>query len=174
MKVILYMAVTANGLIAKEDDDTSFVTENEWKGFSGMIKKAGNMIIGRRTYEVMIKTDEFNRSGLNKVKTVVVTSDNSLKIHNPGFVFTAKSVRESLNFLSRQGFKNIMVCGGGGLNSSFMKENLIDEIYIDIEPKIFGKGIMLFSETNFEADLELIETKKLSPNEIQLHYRVKK
>ena len=67
-----------------------------------------------------------------------------------------------------------MVCGGGELNSSFMKENLVDEMYIDIEPLVFGKGIKVFADAVFEKKLELIETKKFSPNEIQLHYKVKK
>lgn len=47
MKVILYMATTINGLIAKENDNVSWVSETEWESFSGMIKKTGNMIIGR-------------------------------------------------------------------------------------------------------------------------------
>lgn len=74
--------------------------------------------------------------------------------------------------MHEQGFETIMVCGGGGLNTSFMKENLIDEIYLDIEPIIFGKGIKLFEDSNFEAKLKLLGVKKLSSNEIQLHYKV--
>lgn len=175
MKVILYMAITPNGMIAKEGDDTSWVTETEWESFSGMIKKYGNMIIGRRTYEIMLRNDEFNISNLNEIKTAVVAQEEeSVKIHNPQFVFRAKSPKEAIDVLCAQGFETIMVCGGGGLNASFMKENLIDEIYLDVEPIVFGKGIRLFAEADFEANLELIETKKLSPNEIQLHYRVLK
>ena len=132
------------------------------------------MIIGRKTYEVMVKNDEFNQSKLNTIKTVVVTHHKALKIHHPKFVSCAKSPQEALNALQKQRFKTIMVCGGGELNSSFMKENLIDEIYLDIEPIIFGRGIKLFADADFETKLELIETKKLSKNEIQLHYRVKK
>jgi riboflavin biosynthesis pyrimidine reductase len=30
MKVILYMAITANGIIAKADDDTSWISKEEW------------------------------------------------------------------------------------------------------------------------------------------------
>ncbi len=169
------MAITPNGMITKESDDTSWVTETEWESFSGMIKKYGNMIIGRRTFEIMLQDDEFNISNLNEIKTVVVAHEGELvKIHNPKFVLRAKSPQEAIDILHTQGFETIMVCGGGGLNTSFMKENLIDEIYLDIEPIVFGKGIRLFAETDFEANLELIETKKLSPNEIQLHYKVKK
>lgn len=172
MKVILYMAPTINGYIAKEDDDTAWVTETEWENYSGMIKKAGNMIIGRRTYEIMLKNDEFNRSQLSQIKTVLVTDDASLQIHNPEFIFIAKSPREALDILRNQRFETIMVCGGGGLNASFMKEGLIDEIYLDIEPVILGKGIRLFAEGDFETKLELVGIKKLSKNEIQLHYKI--
>ena len=172
MNVILYMAITVNGFIAKEDDDTSWVTETEWASFSGMIRKNGNMIIGRRTYEVMLKNDEFNRSKLDKIKTVVVTDDVSLTVHNPEFIVTAKSPKTALNILRNQGITTIMVCGGGGLNASFMEENLIDELYLDVEPIVFGTGIRLFKEEDFEAKLKLVETKKLSANEMQLHYEV--
>jgi dihydrofolate reductase len=174
MKVILYMAITANGFIAKENDDTGWVTETEWESFSGMIRKNGNMIIGKRTYEIMVENDEFGRSNLNEIKTVVLTNDTSLEIHNPEFISIATSPKEAINILHEQGFETIMVCGGGGSNASFMKENLIDEIYLDVEPIVFGKGIRLFAESDFEAKLKLLETKKLSDNEIQLHYQVLK
>lgn len=171
MTVILYMAVSANGYIAKEYDDTSFVSEVEWKNFRDVIKRAGNMIIGRRTYEIMRQTNEF--SGLKNIKVVVLTHDASLKSENPDIVFTNKTPGEIIKFLQKQAFKEILVAGGGNLNASFMKENLIDEIYLDVEPVVLGKGIRLFSDKDFETKLELIEAKNFSPNEIQLHYKVK-
>ncbi len=173
VKVILYLATTPNGMIATIDDDTSWVTETEWAGFSGMIKKAGNMVVGRRTYEVMLKNDEFNKSDFNKIK-IIVLSGSTVKVHNSKLVSIAKSPQEALNALEKQGFKTIMVCGGGRLNASFMRENLIDEIYLDIEPIMIGRGIRLFTEADFERKLELIKAKELSKNEIQLHYKVKK
>ena len=69
-------------------------------------------------------------------------------------------------------FETVIIAGGGILNSSFLKEGLIDELYLDIEPIAFGKGINVFENEDFEANLELLETKQLSPNEIQLHYKV--
>lgn len=55
-----------------------------------------------------------------------------------------------------------------------MKEGLVDEIYLDIEPIVLGKGIQLFEDADFESKLELLETRKFSNNEIQLHYKVLK
>ena len=172
MKVILYLAITANGYIAKEDDDTSWVSDVEWESFRSMVKRAGNMIIGRRTYEIMRQNDDFSQIG--DVKVIVMTRNESLKSDNPNIICTGKSLKEVLDQLKEQGFSEALVAGGGKCNASFMKEGLVDEIYLDVEPILFGKGIKLFADEDFEANLELIEVKNLSANEVQLHYKVKK
>lgn len=171
MKVILYMAITINGFIAKENDDTSFVSEIEWDSFRNMIKSAGNMIIGSRTYEIMRDSEEFKN--LENTRVLVVSENANFKtIANNHSV--AKTPQDALAILGKEGFDSALVAGGGTLNASFMAENLIDEIYLDVEPVVFGKGIRLFRENDFETNLRLLETKKLSDNEIQLHYQVLK
>jgi len=171
MKVIIYMASTLNGLIARENDDTSFVSAEDWQGFKNIVNKTGNMVIGRRTYDVMKKGQEFSKFG--KVKIVVLTRKKT-KNSISNVVFTNKKPKEVIKMLYDEGFEEILVAGGSILNTSFMKENLVDEIYIDVMPFAFGKGIKLFAEDDFEAELELIGTKMTSKNEILLHYRVKK
>jgi dihydrofolate reductase len=171
MKIILYMATTINGFVAKENDDTSWVTETEWASFRSVIKRVGNLIIGSRTYEIMQKGGEFK--DLEKIKVVAVASGKNFEADNPSHS-VVHSPNEAIEFLEQEGFNEALVAGGGMLNGSFMTENLIDEIYIDVEPMVLGKGIKLFDEKDFERRLELIETKKLSENEIQLHYRVLK
>ena len=168
MQVILYMATTVNGYIAKENDETPW-SDEEWLSFSRFVKEVKNIVIGRRTYEIMKSNDEFGKIG--NPFTVVVSKEDFA--HNSNFAI-AKSPKEALKILEEKGFAKALVTGGGMLNSSFMKENLIDEIYLDIEPLVFGKGIKLFSDNNFDAKLELIETKSLSQNTIQLHYRILK
>lgn len=171
MKVILYMAITINGFIAKENDDASFVSEIEWDSFRNMIKSTGNMIIGSRTYEIMRDDEEFKN--LENIRVLVVSENTNFKTitNNHSAI---KSPKDALAILEKEGFDNALVAGGGTLNASFMEENLVDEIYLDVEPVVFGKGIRLFRENDFEAKLKLLETKKLSDSEIQLHYQVLK
>lgn len=171
MKVILYMATTVNGFIAKENDDTTFVSDVEWESLQKMVRRTGDIIIGTRTYEIMSKGNELAK--LDGLKAVVVVSDGSFKTSSPNH-FVVNSPKEALALLEREGFREALVAGGGKLNASFMEENPIDEIYLDIEPVALGKGIKLFAEKDFERKLELIGTKKLSPHELQLHYRVLK
>lgn len=171
MKVILCMATTINGLIAKEDDDTSFVSETEWENFQAMIKTAGNLVIGRRTYEIMRDGGEFEN--LENIRVLIVSNRTDFKTvaNNHSVV---KSPKDALAILEKEGFNKTLVGGGGTLNTSFMTESLVDEIFLDIEPLALGRGIKLFADADFEAKLELVDTKQLSPNELQVHYRVLK
>jgi len=166
MKVILYMAITVNGMIAKKDDDTSWTSQEEWNKYSSMVRNAGNVIMGHRTYKIITKQPEF--AEFKDVKVVVVSSqyfptlsDNHIVVHSP---------QEALQKLEH--FDTVVVAGGSILNSAFMKANLIDEIYLDIEPIAIGNGIPLFRSEEFENKLQLLEINKITDNEIQLHYRV--
>ena len=165
MKVVLYMAITANGYIAKENDETPW-SDEEWDSFSNIAKKIGNLVIGRKTFEIMNQDDEFQQIG-NPFTVIVSNKENN----NSNFV---NSPEQAIKLLEEKGFSEILVAGGGMLNSSFMQKGLVDEIYLDVEPFLFGKGIKLFADNEFETKLELLETKQLSKNTIQLHYRILK
>ena len=48
------------------------------------------------------------------------------------------SGREILNSLEKAGFENILLEGGGKLIGLFLKENLIDELYLTVTPWVLG------------------------------------
>jgi len=168
MKVVLYMAMSANGMIAKSNDNTSWISETEWNSYSATVRNAGCLIVGRRTYHILTKQLEF--AELKDVKLVAVSKEK-LSTVSPNHL-VASSPKEALEML--KDFDTVIVAGGGILNTSFLEQELVDELYLDIEPIVLGKGIKLFSDSDFETKLELLETKQLSPNEIQLHYKVVK
>jgi dihydrofolate reductase len=165
MKVILYMATSANGHIAKQNDDTSFVSEVEWKSFDKMGRAAKNTIMGRKTYDVCRKIGQIPFP--DRLNIVV----SKKKLQDPR-VTHCKSPQEALQLIKKKGYKTALVGGGGELNASFLQANLIDEIYLDIEPVLLGKGIKLFADCKTETKLKLLGMKKLSKDEVQLHYKV--
>lgn len=103
---------------------------------------------------------------------VVVTHEKFENTWGDKVIFTDKSPKEVLAMLEERGFTNAFLAGGGLLNSSFAKEKLIDEIYLDVEPLLLGKGIPVFAQSDFEFELKLLEVKKLNENTVQLHYAV--
>lgn len=79
----------------------------------------------------------------------------------------------------KKGYKNVLIEGGPTLLGSFLKANLIDEIFLTIAPKIFGnkkgqtltlvEGI-LFSKKTIKK-LKLLSVKPYE-NELYLRYQV--
>jgi dihydrofolate reductase len=166
MKVILYVATTINGMLAAKDNRTPWSNE-ELKSFFENVQKAGNVIVGRKTLPLFFETD---LADMGNPLVIVLTKDSSLKDkENVRFV---NSPKVALEVLEKAGFESALITGGGETNGAFLKENLIDEIYLDVEPFIFGGGIPLFSPSEVELNLELIDQKMINKNTVQLHYKV--
>ncbi len=172
MKVILYMAISLNGIIARENREEDFLSDDNWLTFLELIKETGCTIWGRNTYEVVKKWEKKYFDDLEGIVKVIVSSDENYKI-DPGFE-KAPSPEKALEYLEKNGFDKVIVSGGSGLNTSFAKNNLIDEVIFNINPVVVGKGIPVFSPDNFDLNLEVIETKKISDQIIQVKYKVKK
>lgn len=171
MRVILYMAMTANGFIAKKNGDTGFASQTEWRSFRAMIRQIGNMVVGRKTYALMQRNGELR--SLESIRVIILTRTGAFRGDHSRHT-AARSPETALRILKREGFQNVLIAGGGITNTSFAKQKLINEFFLDIEPVIIGDGIPLFRGLNFGMQLRLLGTKRLSRNELQLHYRVVK
>ena len=167
------MAMSVNGIIARKDGDEDFISHDNWNSFSGLVKSFQNVIIGRKTFEAMKKWEEgYNLDNFKDVAKVVITADKNYKL-DKGYIL-ASSPKKALEILKSKGFNNVLVAGGSVLNSSFAKENLIDEIILNVEFVIIGEGIPLFSRDDFEMDLELLNVKRISNTIAQVYCRVVK
>ncbi len=166
MKITLFMDMTLNGYIARENNETPWSKE-AWDAYYALAKSYKAIVLGRKTYELMRDANELEKIG--NPFTVVLTTKNSPK----GKATFVQTPKEAMKILRKNGFEEALIGGGSMLNSSFMKEKMVDEIILDIEPLIFGKGVKLFSECSFESKLDLIGISKISKNLIRAHYRVK-
>lgn len=171
MKTVLYMGISANGYIAKPDGDSEWTSEEDLKGFYEQSKSAGNIIMGKNTY---LAASKYGYFPFPDALNIVVSHEDIENKWGGRVMITDRSPKEILGLIEGKGFSKAFLAGGGKLNASFMKEGLVDEIYLDVEPLIFGKGIKVFADEDFEVDLELLGVRKLNLNTVQLHYRVVK
>jgi len=101
MHVILYMAMTANGYIAKEDNETPWSDEG-WKSFSEKVKDIKNIVVGRKTFEIMEQEEDFQKIG--EPFTVVVSNK---KEDDSNFV---TSPEQAIKLLEKRGFSETPRC----------------------------------------------------------------
>ena len=123
--------------------------------------------IGRGTYEVSLRTGAFPYDCFN----IVMTKKKIENQWGDKVLFTDLEPKNVLNMLEKKGYGKVIVTGGH-LSASFMKEKLVDEIWIDVMPRVFTNGVRLFDGKYFDAKLKLLEVKKSAENEVQLRYKV--
>lgn len=168
--VILYIAVSLDGYIAKPNDDLSFLSivekEGEDYGYAGFIDSVDTIIMGRKTYDwVMSKVSVFPH--IDK-QTFIITRSPKPTIGN--IKFYTGNLNELILKIKQENGKNIFVDGGSEIANLLLREKLIDEFYISVIPILVGDGIRLFSEGIPEQQLKLLESKQFDNGLVQLHY----
>lgn len=170
-KVILYIATSLDGYIAKPNDDLSFLSivqkEGEDYGYADFVQSVDTVIMGRRTYDwVMKQVPEFPHADK---KSYIITRTPRPSIGNT--IFYTDNINELVLQLKRENGKNIFVDGGSEIVNELLKHRLIDELIISIIPVLVGNGIRLFKEGRPEQQLNLIDTKRFETGLVQMHYK---
>jgi len=165
--VTLLMAITLDGKIAKHTTQLAdWTSKADKKIFVEETKKAGVIIMGKTTY------DTIGRPLPGRLNVVMDLEPDTSKNIEGSLEYTNTPPKELIKQLEGRGFENIILGGGSTINGLFLKENLIDEVWLTVEPKIFGEGLDLFKGADVNLDLELIEVKNLDENVIQVRYKV--
>lgn len=170
-KVILYIAASLDGYIAKPNDDLSFLSivqqDGEDYGYSDFIKSVDTVILGRKTYDwVMTQVSEFPHADKD---SYIITRTAKPSIGKTNF-YTGK-LKDLISKLKAGQGKNIFIDGGAEIVNELLKENLIDEFVISVISILVGNGTKLFKDGRPELKLELVSTKHFDKGLTQLHYK---
>lgn len=174
MKIVLIMVSSVDGKITRWFDGDSFewTSKEDKKHFQSMVHRSNLIVMGSKTYDLIRPTP---KKGTFRI--VLSSSPRRyVALTVPGQLeFTDESPRELIDRLSKQGFMQMLLVGGGAVNQSFFEEGLVDELWLTIEPRIFGKGKMLVSESELDVFLELLSVEKLNmQGTLLVKYKVEK
>jgi dihydrofolate reductase len=171
-KVVLYIAMSLDGYIAGPNDDLSFLSidelEGEDYGYSEFISSVDTVIMGRKTYDwVMKQVTVFPHAN---TETYIIT--RTAKPSKGKTVFYTGNLRDLVLSLQGKEGKNIFVDGGAEIVNELLQENLIDECYIAVIPTLLGDGVRLFKIGITEQRLLLLNSIHFPNGLIQLHYKM--
>lgn len=167
MKTTLFLSVSIDGLIANKDGIPLF-PDGAWEDWCSFVNDAGNVIAGRNSFE-QLKNDEM-ASQLNPKHKILLSSR---EIDLAGFGWQhAKSPSEALEILKNAGVDEAIIGGGRAVAHSFMREQLVDYIVIDLQPVAFGAGTPMFGDVLEMVQLKLLESHLLNENALRLRYKV--
>ncbi len=165
MKVFLIAVMSANGKISRsESSPVDWNSREDLEWFKSITMKIGNVIMGRRTFDLIGKPLS---DRLNVVMTHKVPSS---KMEN--VIFSDEKPREILKKLENS-YSKAAVIGGKEIFTLFLKEDLIDEMYITYEP-ILIDGMGMLGNIEKDVNLKVIDVKNLHSGSLIVHYKVKK
>ena len=166
-KVVVYIASSLDGYIARENGDIDWLPEPSESGYNAFYKSVDTIIMGKTTYAQVLT---FGSYPYKNKKSFVFSRTNRDNDDNVEFVSDiAKFVDDDFPGAG----KNIWLVGGSQIIASFLKQRAIDEIIITVIPVLLGKGIPLFKNVEKETKLELIKIEKFGQL-VDLHYKVLK
>ncbi len=176
-KIIVYIATSADGFIARKDGAVDWLDRPRPKGNYGMgefWKSIDTILLGRKTYDFVVKFVKGGKSipkGKHEPKHYVFSRRPPRRVL-PGFEFVKEPIKEFAQRLRAEKGKNIFMMGGGGLIASFLDAGAIDEFIIHVIPTLIGEGIPLIAPKRRTVPLKLLSTKKFADGVVRLHYAV--
>jgi dihydrofolate reductase len=172
-KISLFIAMSLDGYIAKPNDDLSFLKlvekEGEDYGYAKFTSNIDTIIIGRKTYEYVVR--EIGTSHYDNGERDVYVITRTERPQTGRTTFYTGNLTELIDLLKSESGKNIYCDGGAEIINELLKHKLIDELTVSIIPVLLGNGTKLFKDGIPEQTLELITAKSFDTRLVQLHYR---
>ncbi|PWK63889.1 dihydrofolate reductase [Aminobacter sp. AP02] len=167
-------AMSLDGFIARDDGTfdwlDNFPADDDYD-FSAFMDSLSGIVMGRATYDVVRRHDEWAYA---RYPCLVATSR---PLDNPpeSVEALAGSPAELLDNLRARGATGrIWLFGGGDLARQFMDAGLLDTIQIGTIPEILGSGIPAFGGKQGDRWLDLAFAKPLANGAVHAQYRVRR
>jgi dihydrofolate reductase len=170
MKIIIYLAASANGLISNNRNVPDWLSPEYGEGFMAISQRTQAVIMGKTTYNILAPDYlPLKEEG----SLVVLTHDTNATSAQSNVLFTSDSPEQIIAQLAAKGHTEAVIIGGTQTVTAFFEAGLVNEIILVVEPVLFGSGLPLMKEVEPEYQLALLEVKKLNDNTVHLHYEVK-
>ncbi|HAF27894.1 MAG TPA: dihydrofolate reductase [Bacteroidales bacterium] len=174
--LIIYIATSLDGYIAKPSDDLSFLKlvekEGENYGYAEFTSTIDTIILGRKTYDWVIKEIGSSHYDNGDRNVYVITRTKRPNVGKTNF-YTG-NLFDLVKRLKSENGKNIYCDGGAEIINELLKNDLIDEFVISVIPVLVGNGTKLFKDNRPEQELELVSLKSFETGLIQIHYKRKR
>ena len=173
-KIIYYVAVSADGFIARPDGAVAWLDRPHPKGNYGMgkfYKSVDTCLLGRKTYDLAVGhgMKDAYPGKRNCVFSRTLKKTSSAKVE-----LVRGDIKSFTRHLRAEKGTDIWLVGGGELASAFLDAGDLDEFVLHIIPVLIGEGIALVAPRHRNLPLKLLRTQKFPDGVILLHYAVQK
>ena len=185
-KLRLQVQISVDGCIAGPNNEMNWLVWDDKyiKYVNEITESVDTILMGRKMVdgfipywtEVMNNPDDpMNAIGKKMIEIPKVVFTKTLnKSEWANTVIATGDLNDEITKLKDQSGRDIVVYGGASFDSSLIKEKLVDEFYLFVNPIAIGNGRTIFKNLKEIQKLTLIESKVFDCGLVLLHYEVKK
>lgn len=175
------MQVSLDGFAAGNKKGADFKWDNEVRAFSiANTEGVDRIILGRNTASGFIPhwasvaanpedPDHDLGKRLTHIPKIVFSNTLAKSDWSNAEIATGETIRE-IHKLKKKTGKDMLVYGGTSFVSFLVKEGLIDQYYLLVNPVAIGNGISIFKELRNNLDLKLLESQRFACGTVLLIY----
>lgn len=178
--------MSVDGFMGREDGGLDWMVWSESKDRADYVVKLTDsmyiILLGRKMTDGFVnywenvapesKEYDFSRIMVETPKVVFSKTLHESKWANTTLAKGPLSVE--VKKLKEQKGKDIIVYGGANFVSNLIKENLIDEYYLFVNPAAIGSGLQPFGNSGGNMKLNLVKSTPFGDGVVALHYQPKK
>ena len=155
MKTILIFVATLDGKITKwgQPHVRLWSSHQDQDYYKNAWNESRLIVMGSNTFNA----DTFKPSTNHQIIVMTGHPEKYKRLGITGQIeFTKESPGELIARFISKGQQQMLVIGGPHVATSFLKKQLIDELWLTFEPKIFGTGGNFVADVNLDINLRLI------------------
>jgi len=169
----VFCGVSVDGFLARPDDTFDFLNtaEQEPHGFKEFLASVDVIVIGRRTYEVVLKLGHLSLYGK---KQVIVLSSRPVDFPAGKGATVEQASGEPagvIKQLEARGFKHVYLDGGVTIQR-FLAAGCVDRLVVTRVPVLIGTGISLFGPVPHDIPLRHVATHSYAGGLVQSEYEI--
>lgn len=174
MMLSVFCGVSVDGFLARPNDTFDFLTTGEQQphGFKEFLASVDVVVIGRRTFDVVLKLGHLALYGK---KPLVVLSAHRLDFSSGGDGLIEQMSGEPGEIVARleaRGFQHAYLDGGLTIQR-FLAAGLINQLVITRVPVLIGEGIPLFGPVPSDIPLHHLATHCYEGGLVQSKYEIR-
>ncbi len=170
-KLVVYIAMSVDGYIAKEDGNIDFLSKVELPGedygYAEFQQGVDTLIWGRKTFDKVL-TFGIGIPHADKQVYVVSRTLTGTREHvqfHPDVVALVQELKSSEG-------KDIYCDGGGEIVLALLQAKLVDRLIVSVIPHLLGNGVRLFGDGRPEQSLQYKRSISYPTGLVQLWYDV--